>query len=107
MSRLRVYRGPETKYRLSRITGDDRPDVIPFAAFASRRNRAAAADSVVSRAKALHENRRCRCCGQSGVEPVTLNDGLRDGSGQYIPGTATLVGFHCTHCKGEWPVYTP
>jgi hypothetical protein len=104
MTRLRVYSGPETKYRLSRITGEDRPDVIPISAFTARRGRAAVADSALTRAKALHENRRCRHCGQSGVEPVMLNDGLRDGSGQYIPGTATLVGFHCTCCRVEWPV---
>ena len=35
MTRLRVYRGPQTRTRLSLITCDDRPDVIPFAVFAS------------------------------------------------------------------------
>ncbi|HEX6984855.1 MAG TPA: hypothetical protein VF170_05735 [Planctomycetaceae bacterium] len=104
MTRLRVYRGPETTNRISRI-GDDRPDVIPFAAFASAGRNRLAAREPLSRAKALHENRRCRTCGHGSVDPVTLNDGLRDGSGQYIPGTATLVGFHCRRCHAEWPVY--
>lgn len=105
MTRLRVYRGPQTRTRLSLITCDDRPDVIPFAAFVSAGRNRRTAPAPISRAKALHENRCCRSCGHSTVDPVTLNDGLRDGSGQYIPGTATLVGFHCDRCQAEWPVY--
>lgn len=102
MTRLRVYRGPETTNRLFRIADDDRPAVLSFAA--ARRSRLTA-DTPLARAKALHENRCCRSCGSAAVDPVTLNDGLRDGSGQYIPGTATLVGFHCVRCHAEWPVY--
>ena len=104
MTRLRVYRGPQPRNRFSAITGDDRPDVIPFSAFATA-GRRRAETAPVSRARALHDNRQCRSCGHAAVEPVTLNDGLRDGSGQYIPGTATLVGFHCDRCHAEWPVY--
>jgi len=104
MTRLRVYHGPQSRSRFSLISGDDRPDVIPFTAFATT-GRRHAEPAPVSRARALHNNRHCRSCGHSAVEPVTLNDGLRDGSGQYIPGTATLVGFHCERCHAEWPVY--
>ena len=101
MTRLRVYRGPEQKGRFSRI---DEADVIPFGRLVpAGRNRLAAAP--IRRAKALHDNRNCRHCGHGGVDPVTLNDGLRDGSGQYIPGSATLVGFHCPRCHAEWPIY--
>ena len=103
MTRLRVYSGPETKSRLSRI--GDWPDVIPFAALVSAGRQRAASRGPLTRAKALHDNRRCRHCGQGDVEPVTLNDGVRDGSGQYVPGSATLVGFHCRGCRAEWPVY--
>lgn len=104
MTRLRVYRGPETN-RVSRFSSAERPGVIPFAALVTRRNRVAVANAALDRAKALHSNRNCKSCGCQGVEPVTLNDGLRDGSGQYVPGSATLVGFHCTRCRSEWPVY--
>jgi hypothetical protein len=104
MTRLRVYRGPESKSRFSRI-GADRPDVIPFAMFLSANSSRLARNAPLSRAKALHENRSCRYCGHGSVDPVTLNDGLRDGSGQYVPGSATLVGFHCGRCRAEWPVY--
>ena len=101
MTRLSVYRGPETSSRFSRFAADDRPDVLPLAWFVDRQS---ASDSPLSRAKALHANRSCRFCGHSAVDPVTLNDGLRDGSGQYVPGSATLVGFHCESCRSEWPV---
>jgi hypothetical protein len=104
MTRLRVYRGPETN-RGSRFSSAERPGVIPFSALVARHTRLAVANAALDRAKALHSNRSCRNCGCSGVEPVTLNDGLRDGSGQYVPGSATLVGFHCTRCRSEWPVY--
>ena len=104
MTRLRVYRGPETSSRFSRI--ESLPDVLSFTRFvSSRRNEPGA--TALQRAKALHKNRRCRHCGHGIVDPVTLNDGMRDGSGQYIPGTATLVGFHCVACHAEWPVYEP
>lgn len=101
MVRLRVFNGPETNWRLSRFDSD-RPDVIPFS---PRANGRSIAETPLSRAKALHENRHCRFCGHGTVDPVTLNDGLRDGSGRYVPGSATLVGFHCEHCHAEWPVY--
>lgn len=104
MTRLRVYSGPENRVS-SRFSSAERPGVIPFSSLVARRNRVAAAAAVLDRARALHENRSCKNCGCSGVEPVTLNDGLRDGSGQYVPGSATLVGFHCTQCRTEWPVY--
>lgn len=103
MTRLRVFRGPETTNRVSRFTLEQQPDVLPFIPRAKDRF---TANSPLSRAKALHQNRHCCHCGHGSVDPVTLSDGLRDGSGQYIPGTATLVGFHCGRCHAEWPVYS-
>ncbi|MFH5804745.1 hypothetical protein, partial [Alienimonas sp. DA493] len=61
-------------------------------------------DSPLTRAKALHANRTCKSCGAGGVEPVLLSDGVRDASGQLVPGSGTLVGFHCCRCQKEWPV---
>ncbi|MEM9704351.1 MAG: hypothetical protein AAF907_18060, partial [Planctomycetota bacterium] len=61
-------------------------------------------DSPLTRAKVLHANRVCPACGAGGVEPVLLNDGVRDASGQPVPGSGTLVGFHCSRCQREWPV---
>ena len=66
--------------------------------------RAPAAGSTITRAKALHANRTCTACGAGGVEPVLLNDGVRDAAGDLVPGSGTLVGFHCARCEAEWPV---
>jgi hypothetical protein len=101
MTGLRIYSGPEAVARASRLSERERPDVLPISRFVDRRP---SARSPLSRAKALHANRCCRFCGSSQVDPVTLNDGMRDGSGQYVPGSATLVGFHCESCQTEWPI---
>ena len=61
-------------------------------------------DGPLTRAKALHANRTCKSCGAGGVEPVLLSDGVRDASGEQVPGSGTLVGFHCCRCEREWPV---
>lgn len=119
MNGLRLYHGPETDDAPEAgdepglafeapagprfAVGTERPDVLSFAALVPRLGGRDAAP--LNRAKALHRNRRCPSCGGPVVEPVVLNDGLRDGTGQYIPGTATLVGFHCRGCRSEWPVY--
>ncbi|MDA0834974.1 MAG: hypothetical protein O2955_12900 [Planctomycetota bacterium] len=55
------------------------------------------------RARALHTNRVCPYCRHAAVEPIELNDGTLNRQRQPIPGTATLVGFHCQDCNAEWP----
>jgi len=59
---------------------------------------------VLTRAQMLRENRECPECGHPVVEPLELNDAAHNQNGLPIPGTATLVGFHCTRCDCEWPV---
>ena len=61
-------------------------------------------DGPLSRAKVLHANRTCKACGAGGVEPVLLTDGVTDAAGDPVPGSGTLVGFHCCRCAAEWPV---
>ena len=61
-------------------------------------------DGPLTRAKALHANRVCKSCGAAGVEPVLLGDGVTDAAGDPVPGSGTLVGFHCVRCEREWPV---
>jgi hypothetical protein len=34
---------------------------------------------------------------------ILADDGLRDGTGDFIPGTQTLIGFRCDGCHSEWP----
>ena len=80
----------------------EEPRILPFHFYAGRlrgRNRM----DLVSRARALHQNRRCQKCYQPRVEPLELDDAVLNRNGMPIPGTATLVGFHCLHCHSEWP----
>jgi hypothetical protein len=59
---------------------------------------------IVTRARLLYGNRICRTCGYPVVSPIELNDGQFNRNRRQIPGTATLVGFHCDGCGGEWSV---
>ena len=59
---------------------------------------------IVARARLLFDNRSCRGCGYPVVTPIELNDGLVNRNRRPIPGTATLVGFHCDGCGEEWSV---
>jgi len=59
---------------------------------------------IISRARILFENRRCRHCHYPVVEPRELDDGLVNSTGLEIPGTATLVGFQCRSCDASWSI---
>ncbi|QDT37225.1 hypothetical protein [Stratiformator vulcanicus] len=104
MSNLRVFAGPDVAEDEWTDTCSlyEEPDVIPFEAILNRLKPDANL-TPVARAKALHRNRQCPCCDHPVVDPVFLSDGVRDGTGDFIPGTATLVGFHCRECNWEWP----
>jgi hypothetical protein len=60
--------------------------------------------SVLDRAKLLRENRRCRVCGHCVTLPLVGEDAELNRSGRPIPGTGTLLGFHCSGCGVEWSV---
>jgi len=57
---------------------------------------------VVQRSRLLHMHRRCRDCGRPTVEPVEQNDGILGKNRLPIPGTSTVIGFHCNYCESEW-----
>ena len=59
---------------------------------------------IISRARALFNNRQCTDCGYPVVEPIELADPTINRNGMAIPGTATLVGFRCCGCRNEWSV---
>jgi hypothetical protein len=56
----------------------------------------------VRRARMLFQNRCCPVCQYPVVHPLELTDAARNRRGRIIPGTATLVGFHCNGCGHEW-----
>ena len=105
MSQLRLYRParPETQDRLSgyREAGDA-PIIVSFPATYARLRRGAVMNPHV-RARVLYENRCCPKCRHPVVEPLELNDSLFNRNNLPIPGTGTLVGFHCEKCHSEWP----
>lgn len=57
----------------------------------------------VDRTRTLAGNLRCPECRRSFVIPLTLNDARLDKAGHVVPGTQSLVGFHCRQCRHEWP----
>ncbi len=60
----------------------------------------------VDRARVIRENSVCPECSALEVEPLELSDAtISPRSRLPIPGTATIVGFHCNSCATEWPVY--
>lgn len=58
---------------------------------------------LVRRAALLRENSVCPHCRRTNVIPLELNDALIGRGNLPIPGSATLVGFHCHSCHSEWP----
>ena len=93
MSHLRLFE-PDAPVALA-----EQPEIIPFRPGASRTTDF----DVLQRSRVIHENRQCPSCHHPVVEPLELRDGLVNRNGMPVPGTATLVGFHCTRCDYEWP----
>ncbi len=60
----------------------------------------------VDRARLLHQNSICPECAHHDIEPLELEDAVISPRNRLpVPGTATIVGFHCNDCGIEWPVY--
>ena len=100
MSRLSVY-WPEETGSAEIVT--DEPMILPFPKFRRTAEIESRPMDVVTRARILYANRKCRDCGYPVVEPIELEDSMTNSSGLAIPGTATLIGFHCCGCENEWP----
>lgn len=62
----------------------------------------APSQSVLARARLMHRNQSCPRCGRVTVEPVEYDDALLDRNGTPIPGSASVAGFSCNSCHGEW-----
>ena len=99
MSRLKLY-FPQA---IEPDTDDDGPVLLSFTSH-RRRFENQWQNDVLSRAQLLSRNTCCPSCSRPTVEPVELADAIFNRNNLPIPGTATLVGFHCNHCSSEWPV---
>lgn len=60
--------------------------------------------AVLDRARLIHRNRLCQSCGRPAVVPMQSEDMLMSRNGLPIPGSGTLIGFHCDCCSHEWSV---
>ena len=61
---------------------------------------------AVDRARLIHSNGICPECGHNDIEPLELADSVISPKNRLpVPGTATIVGFHCNDCGTEWPIY--
>lgn len=103
MSRLKLFVPAEPDLRDDAESDAPSPAILPFASRAPRWGGYGIPD-VGARAALIFRNQRCRDCRRPAVEPIELNDALRNGNGAPIPGTATLVGFRCVACECEWPI---
>jgi len=106
-NRLRLFAPPEEPSEPAQQFLDmDRPHILQFR---SRREATVISGRFTppaDRARMIHENCVCPECNHTDVEPLELEDGLISrGNHQPVPGTATIVGFHCNDCGSEWPVY--
>jgi hypothetical protein len=108
MSRLKLYWPEEVSDRgipaVAEASTERESSVLPFRPRHARATAPAAILPALIRAQLLRDNRSCPCCTHPIVEPIELNDARVNRSGLPIPGTATLVGFHCDGCDHEWPV---
>ncbi len=100
MSQLKLFVPP---IMAGAFDPDEGPTLISFRTHA-KRLRSRRYLRILQRARTLHENRSCPSCGCASVDPIELRDALFNRNRLPVPGTATLVGFHCQTCRSEWPI---
>ncbi len=90
----------------NRIPDDAFEDIIPIER--GRRSMVISGRFMepVDRARVLQQNSCCPECTLNNIEPLELADAIISPKNRLpVPGTATIVGFHCNDCGTEWPVY--
>jgi len=91
---------------LNRLPEDAFEDIIPIDR--ARRSMVISGRFMepVDRARILQQNNCCPECTLHDIEPLELADAVISPKNRLpVPGTATIVGFHCNNCGTEWPVY--
>jgi hypothetical protein len=102
MSRLRLFSPEDVQTSHRSELENAKIDVLSYARFVAGTTTTRQSD-VLTRARTIHGNRTCPHCNHPVVEPVELDDAALNRNSRPIPGTATLVGFHCSRCRFEWP----
>ncbi len=81
-------------------------DIIPFVSRGRTTIISGRMAAPADRARIIRDNAVCPECSKFDIEPVELQDAVISPKSRLpIPGTATIVGFHCNDCGTEWPVY--
>jgi hypothetical protein len=114
MSRLKLFCGDETAldaYAASHpsraaagrnaVCQAEAPAIFDYQSYSDRWRKYR--NDPLDRARTLRSNDRCPHCSRGLVKPLELADAVRSRNNLPIPGTATLVGFHCESCHWEWP----
>jgi hypothetical protein len=104
---LRLFAPAEEELSVGRgIQEDQFEDIIPIdrgrrsVIFSGR------LQDPADRARMISRNSACPECGHHDIEPLELEDAVISPRNRLpVPGTATIVGFHCNDCGIEWPVY--
>lgn len=87
-------------------TTSERRDILPFEPAKRTTIISGRITAPIDRARLIHENSACPECSRTNIEPLELQDAVISTKNRLpIPGTATIVGFHCNDCGTEWPVY--
>src|SRR3954469_13894953 len=102
MSRLRLLSSPGYDVEVRTSETGDEPVILSLKSYRQLLDDGKL-DHVVERARLVHRNSRCPHCSHPIVDPIELNDGFLNRNRMPVPGTATLVGFHCHGCHREWP----
>ncbi len=103
--KLRLYSPPEEPVTSVENDGEF-ADIIPFESARRSIIFSGRFTAPVDRAKLIHNNSTCPGCEGHQIEPLELEDAMISPKSRLpIPGTATLVGFHCVDCGTEWPIY--
>ena len=106
MSGLSVY-WPEETFSIVNDFDDhtiDDQQILSFPVTAAEPQSPPQPMDIITRARLLFSNRKCRGCRYPVVEPIELADAVTNRSGLAIPGTATLIGFRCCGCDAEWAI---
>lgn len=102
---LRLYSPPEEPVS-SAEADEHETDIIPFETARRSLIFSGRFMPAVDRARVIRNNSTCPSCEGHCIELLELDDALISPKSRLpVPGTATIVGFHCSDCGAEWPVY--
>ncbi len=106
MSILKIYYPEETHNQPAVPQEDSAPArmILPFDRGSYKKpHYLQQEDWTLNRARIVFKNHQCPACRSASVSSLELRDGLLNRKNRSIPGTATVVGFHCASCDHEWP----